>query len=263
MRRLRFFIALFGLVNGLSAQMAKDVFPLNRQYRAGGLFISPELNYLLPLFPSTKKESDGNTSYDYDVNGSGKIGYGLEVGWFHSFKQERFVDYLEAGIGYRQFNGEAVHQGTLRSTNNTRSYASDNSFSASLIQASLRASHVSELGKNRFIVNSLGVNANYFVSEEYDRGTSYPTRYEEFVENPLIQLHYQFGYGFRVSKLIYLIPSLETPLFNVFPINDISSGFKFYSLDYQPLIFKLRLMFLREDPVNCNAPVYNGPPNPQ
>lgn len=240
-------------------QMNKDLFPLGREYRRAGFYINPELTYLLPIGTSSYSKTQDTLNYDFDVSGSGKLGYGIELGYFYSFKKPRLIHFIEGGIGYRKFSGKADHQGTLRIPSDTINFNSENKINVSLGQVSIRATHVKQLKRYSFISNSLGVNVNYLVNEKYERSNTYPSQFDTFVGKFSGQIHYQIGFGYRVSKHVVLIPSLETTLLQVYSFDEIRSGFDFFSHGYQPLIFKLRVLLLRKDPINCNAPRFDGP----
>lgn len=242
--------------NLLHAQLNKDIFPLDRQFKKWGFYAAPELNYLIPSAKTSHHLTDKTGNYNFETEGSGKLGYGIELGGFYNFSNLVFIDYIEAGIGYRKFNGAATHKGTLNDTSN---FYSENTLGLPLVVASIRATNVRQLGKHSFWTNSFGLNFNYFFSEKYIRSNPYPLRFESFIESPNLQIHYQIGIGFRVSKKLLVIPSVETPLFDVIPFDGVKTGFKFFSHGYQPLIFKIRFLLLQEDPVNCNAPRFDGP----
>tara|TARA_R110002096_G_scaffold109056_7_gene238638 strand:+ start:1675 stop:2457 length:783 start_codon:yes stop_codon:yes gene_type:complete len=239
------------------AQLNKDVFPLNRGFKRGGLYISPQLT------TSIGSKSDGNysvvdTNYAYTVDGKGKLAYGLEVGWFHSFKNPLLIHYLEAGLSYRLFKGEATHDGTLSNPLGSRNFLSDNNFSNQYIVASLRAVNAKQLGKWTFLSTALGVNFNYELGNSYERSAPYPLPEEEFLGQNSLQVHLQLGIGFRVSRQLIIMPTIESPLITAYPTDDINPAFPFFSTNYQPIIIGLKFFFLREDPENCNAPTYKG-----
>lgn len=231
-------------------------FPLDRQFKKWGFYVAPELNYLITSAKTNHKLSDITGNYNFETEGSGKIGYGIELGGYYSFSNLVFIDYIEAGIGYRKFNGESIHKGLL---NNTTKYYSENTLDVPLMEASVRITNVRQLGKHSFLTNSFGLNLNYFFSEKYIRSSRYPMRFENFIDNPNFQIHYQIGIGLRMTKKLLMIPSIETPIFDIIPYDGLKTGFQFFSHDYQPLIFKIRFMFLQDDPVNCNAPRFDGP----
>lgn len=240
------------------AQLPRDVFPLNREFKKGGLYIAPQGTY------SFGSESEGSysvvdTNYAYEVSGNGKFAYGIEAGWFHSFKNPRLIHFLEAGLAYRVFKGEADHQGLLSTPLSERPFQSDNSFNNQYLVGTFRATNAKQLGKRSFLSTSLGVNFNYLLSEDYRRSAPYPLEDEKFHDASSLQLHLEMGVGFRVSRQLIAMPTIETPLLTAYPTDQLNPAFPFFSTKYQPVIIGIKFFFLREDPENCNAPVFDGP----
>jgi hypothetical protein len=239
-------------------QMDKDIFPLNREFKRGGLYIAPHATYTLG---NNNEDTYTNldTTYNYSVDGSGKIGYGLEVGWFHSFKRARLVHYLEAGVAYRVFKGAAEHQGELSTLNGQQQFESENEFNNQYIVASFRATNATQLGKMTYLNTSLGLNYNYLLADDYERSAPDPPFEEEFQADQSLQLHLQIGIGMRLSRMLIAIPYIESPLLTAIPQGNIKPSFTYFSTDYQPFIIGIKFLLLREDPMNCNAPTFDGP----
>jgi len=260
MIRLIISLLLFGFSWAAKAQLPRDVYPLNREFKKGGFFISPQLTYTLA------GNEDGTTvfgdsTYQFENTGSGKMGFGLEAGWFHSFKQSYFIQLLEGAIAYRTFKGSVDHEGRLNTTDSsTQSFRSNNEFDAQFIVASLRAKNIRQLGKHSFLSLGLGANFNYLLSDDVERSATYPfSGREESAASNSLQLHFQVGVGFRISRKILIVPSLETPILGVEDFSEIQTPFPYFNTNFQPLIFSLKIQFLREDPEHCNAPSYDGP----
>lgn len=249
-------LSLFVLAS--NAQLNKDIFPLNREFKSGGFYLAPQATVSIGNFEEGQYQNQ-DTTYNYEVTGRGKWGYGLELGWFHSFKNSRFIHYLDAGVAYRLFKGAAEHEGELSTLNGQRLYQSDNEFSNQYLVASLRASNATQLGKLTYLSTALGLNYNYLIADDYQRETTYPAFEEEFLADQSLQLHLQMGIGMRMSRQLIAIPYIESPLLTVIPTDDINPAFPFFSARYQPFIIGIKFLFLREDPMNCNAPVFDGP----
>ncbi|MEQ8625446.1 MAG: hypothetical protein RJQ00_03420 [Vicingaceae bacterium] len=257
LKKISLSLLFIAFSTGGFAQLAKDVFPLTREFKKGGFYIAP----LATVSIGNKEEdfySDVDTTYSYEVIGRGKWGYGIELGWYHSFKEPYFIHYLEAGVSYRVFRGAAEHEGTLDNQLTSSFYKSDNTFSSQHLSAAIRAVNAKQLGKKSFLSTALGVNFNYEIAESYDRSDFYPLDDEAFLNETSLQLHLQMGVGFRVSRQLILMPTIETPLITALPFDNLNPAFPFFSANYQPIIIGLRFMFIREDPMNCNAPVYDG-----
>lgn len=246
------------------AQLPRDVFPLSREFKKGGFYFSPQLTYTIG-YNDDGGYSFQDSSYTYDVKGEGKLGYGAELGWFHSFKKKQFIQLVEAGAAYRIFKGTAEHRGTLTIGSQSQTFASDNDLNIQLIVASVRAKNVRQVGKHSFLSTALGINYNYKLSESLKRSGVYPLTNERALSTSSLQLHFQIGIGFRVSRKLIIMPNIETPLllldnFMLNKLEDLNPAFSYFSTKYHPLIFGITFQFLREDPENCNAPT-NDPFN--
>ena len=260
LKYLGFIILLFSSVL-VYGQLPRDVFPLSREFKKGGFFVAPQLTYSL----GGKNEGNFNfadSSYQFETNGSGKISFGLEAGWFHSFKRKQFIQLIEGAVAYRIFKGSAEHDGKLSYPDGEQLFESDNEFDAQLIVASFRAKNIQPIGKHSFLSIGAGVNYNYLLSSDLDRSRPYPSAdREKSLSSSTLQAHLQIGIGFRLSRKLLLIPTLESPFLRLDDLNEFKPAFPFFSTDFHPLIFSLRFQFLREDPEHCNAPTYEGPLN--
>lgn len=249
-------LSVFSIVS--YGQLDKDIFPLNREFKRGGLYIAPHATYTLG---NNNEDTYTNldTTYDYSIDGKGKFGYGLEVGWFHSFKNARLIHYLEAGVAYRVFKGKAEHSGELTTLSDRQPFESENEFSNQYLVASFRASNATQLGRMTYLSTALGLNYNYLLADDYEKSSPYPHFEEEFQADQSLQLHLQIGIGMRLSRMLIAIPYIESPLLTAIPEGDIKPSFTYFSTDYQPFIIGIKFLLLREDPENCNAPTFDGP----
>lgn len=244
----------------LTAQLEQDFFPLKREYKPWGFIVSPELNkqFVFMDYNETITFND-TTTYQYNLKGSSKVGYGGEVGAFYTFKKPSPFHFVETTLGYRKLSSTTSHEGTLNAGDSIAYFASDNQYNQQLLHLSIRATHVLQLKRYSMVMNSIGVNANYNISESVSRSSVYPNVEERFTGNPAVQLNYQLGFGYRISKYVILAPSIETSLLTFYPFENITTGFTYFNQEYQPFYLKLRILILQKDPVNCNAPSYKGP----
>ena len=60
----------------------------------------------------------------------------------------------------------------------------------------------------------------------------------------LAQLHYRFGFGFKVRSGLFIVPSIETPILTVVPFDDGKSTLQYFSSRYRPLLISIRIMLL-------------------
>lgn len=243
-----------------SAQLIKDIFPFNREYFKSGFYISP----LATVSIGNKEEgsfSIGDSTYNFENVGRGKWSYGIELGWYRNFSNLYVIDYIEAGLGYRRFKTAAEHSGDLTFNNaNIRNFASDNEGDLQVLTGAIRFMGVTAQKNNRFFTYGLGINYYYNFSENYERENVYPNSFETFQPSSTIQAHIKLGYGFKVSETLILIPFVESPFITGYPTEDLNPALTFFSAKYQPIVIGLNFMFMRKDPVNCNAPQIMGAP---
>ncbi|MBL4707720.1 MAG: hypothetical protein JKY48_04695 [Flavobacteriales bacterium] len=253
---LAVFAFLICLSSFVQAQLARDVFPFTREYKNGGIYFSPQATISF----GNKKEGVLNlgvdSSYRHETTGRGKWGYGLEVGWYHTFKKSRLLDFVEGGVAFRFFQGAAEHKGNyVVNQQSIATITSDNTFKNRMGVATLRAVKVKQLRSHSFLSFAVGVNYNYSFGQSLKRSENYPNQHETSLDKSNLQAHLQFGYGFRLNKQLLMIPTLETPIVSVLPSSKFDPAFPFFGANYHPLIIGLKFMLIRKDPVNCNAPV--------
>lgn len=244
-----------------SAQIAKDVFPLSREFKNGGYYISPlaTVSFGNKVMGNFNREEGG--IYNYETIGRGKWGYGLEGGWYQTFEKSWIPDYVEGGLSYRKFSAASEHTGTFTNGATVLNFESDNNVDIQMVTAVARvidAIHFEE--RHHFFSYGLGINYNYKFSEKIKRSRSYLDSYEEFLGVHSLQLHLQVGYGFQFNKNVVMIATAETPLVTAYPSGNLNPAFPFFSARYHPLIIGLKIMRLRKDPVNCNTPTLQGVP---
>lgn len=244
------------------AQLRKnrgDVFPLDRELRKGGLLIAPGLTYTLAGSKSENSITEVDTTYNYKADPSGKLGFMLHLGWFHSFENPQLIDYIDFGLSYKYFSGAEKYNSQV-SVNSfpPTEFESNNTFKDHNLGVFFNATNTYNYTANAFISNSLGANFDYIFIENRNRSNSYPIQEEEFQNLSTAQLHYKIGFGFRVSKKLLIVPSVETPILSVYQFDNGKSTLKYFSSRYRPILFTLQFYFLREKGVDCNAPTYNG-----
>lgn len=249
------------LGTAMYAQLPREIFPFSREYFKGGLYVSPLATI---SFGNSVDGSFSNmdSTYSFENTGRGKWGYGLEVGWFQTFDNLYVIDYLEGGVSYRRFSGAAEHEGVLEiGQTPVTAFDSDNDFTYQVLSGAIRAMGETQTNSRQFITYGIGANYYYRFSNDYERSSNYPNNYEEFQAKSTVQAHLKLGYGFKVSDNVLLIPTVESPFLTVYPTDDLDPRLTFFNVKYQPLIIGLQFMFMRKNPVNCNAPQLRDAPS--
>lgn len=240
-----------------AAQLRRDIFPLDRNFASLGWFINPEINYSLPLGKQELTGDPENPRLPLMANAEGKLGYGGELGIYYAFRKSRLIHFLEFGVGFRFWKG-AILQEPVNPIFDKR----HQTFDFQMIPVSLRASNAKQLGKHTVAYNSIGICGNYFLREKFRGPPLHWVDEYYYSDNPTVQLTYSFGIGLRLTEHTLFIPSIETSILQLFPNEKFRTGFEFYGGQFHPIILKLRFLILRDDPINCNAPRYDGPLGP-
>lgn len=229
------------------------IFPVVPEFKQGGFFISPGLTYMAPgSSENNLTTSDG--FHQFDVRPKGDLRFMLQAGYFHSFKEPYFWDFIEAGLSYKILMGQEEYLGNIDDVNSINSRNSV--YEDSYVGAFLRITKITQFSDNFFITNSIGLNGDYLFNESRDPNY----RFTENIgpDKQILQAHYQLGFGFRASKRVLVIPTLETPILNLLPFEDFKSTLPYYNSRYRPILITIKVMLLRPDPLNCNAPIYEG-----
>lgn len=215
-------------------------------YVAPGITLTPKFN-VLPYSPTDSLSQDGINYNALDLTQKSKLGLYLEVGRYKLLSSKFFrISYIDYGLAYKQLKGTQTYNldrqiGLLRDT-----AAYEQSFSMHNIAAHFNANHVIGLNKNIFFQNTLGLNVDYALSRKIETtdATGFVNSYQETPSKLMAQLHYKFGVGFRVGERFYLIPSVETPILNLWKFEGARGTLGFFNSRYRPLIISLRIAWL-------------------
>ena len=97
--------------------------------------------------------------------------------------------------------------------------------------------------------NGIGGDINYRLLKQ----SSYSVTNEKLVQNGITQsfadpfianIHYNIGFGFRLKRGSYCIPSVQLPIIGLYEWNQGSPRFDWFSSQYLPIIFKLKFVRL-------------------
>lgn len=260
----------FTLLCGLVAfsQANRNTFPLSREFKKSGFSLAPLATVSFGNKSELKQFANNAAGYEWEhvEVGRGTWNAGLELGYLKFFEGYQVGDYFEGALSYRRFSG--VHY--LEETNVVsptgiplaafREY--ENSWRLQTISASVRIIDIAFQKPNRFLTWGVGINYDYLLSSRFD--SDYPQGFlieQPFSNSHAVKAHFQVGYGFKLSKHLFFIPTLETPLLSIVPTSSLNPSIQFLDVNYQPLIIGLKFMILRKDPVNCNAPQLKNMPS--
>jgi len=201
------------------------------QHRALGWFINPGVTYMLG-------NSADDDSRPYQLTPTGLPGYYLEAGMEHLFKkQQKIVHYFDWGVGVKHFGGQEKY--AIEGSQATRGQFN---FGNVFLRADIH--NVWQLGMYNFIDQSLGVNLDYRIyggkEDENYLSPLASTNQGKFVT----QLHYTFGFGYKVADGFFIVPTIQTPILTLVQFDDFNPSHHWFNSRYQPFIFTLKFAWL-------------------
>jgi hypothetical protein len=229
-----------------------DVFPSFGNFERRGWIVSPALTYMLPQLkaPSERVFFPGGAAYDIDYNPAGRVGVGLEVGRFHVIDNSNLISHVQLNVGIKVLRGVERFEATLANETGLLPgvVRNEGAFSHSYATMSFIASNIQQFSRTGFIQNSIGINGDYRIgaASTYNKAglpidLATPTQF-------IFQANYSLGIGFRVSGNILIVPSVETPIVNIYEYEDLKSTLKIFNSRYRPFIFKVSVLALDNKP---------------
>jgi hypothetical protein len=210
----------------------------------------------------------------YDIKPKGKLGFFAEFGMAHfpkwkgipikPLKKSRILDYVDWGIGYRQYAGEETTTIQLNSTQ-----IGNGEFRNGYLYGRISAHTLIYFGKKKidkarkyFIDQSLGLNFDYnlfpgetiyqnnnqlyntFVSKDIKR---------EFQKPLMVQMHYSLGIGIRLNRAWMMIPGAQIPILGIHEWNGFNAKLNWFSSQYWPVQAQIKFIKLFERAPKCGA----------
>ncbi|MGC6532511.1 MAG: hypothetical protein ACON34_05865 [Flavobacteriales bacterium] len=261
MRLLLFGAALLLTVSSV-AQSGRQLRPLYNldggRYLHKGWHFAPGLTYMIPTAAGrfndrlrTETEGQTDTLYIGDFSAAGSLGVYLEVGR-HWFIDYYLLDYIDAGIGFKQLRGRENFTGSVLTDTGLMEVDNRGEFKFNRITGFVNFSNIVQLTDNTFIQNSAGANLDYRLGG----GVTYegPTTgmLQAFPPDFTADIHWKFGFGWRPEWGVLIIPSIETPILTLAKFDDGKSTTQVFSTRYRPIIVSLRvLLFDKRKAQDC------------
>jgi hypothetical protein len=202
---------------------------------------------------SYSKDIDSRTTLNFEPKG--RLGFYGDLGTTYFTPSDRggvygaLVKYVDWGIGATIFGGLET-MSFLNKTTNESTYYADGKFYRYSILGRLTFHHMVYIPKTRiFMDNGLGFNVDYtalnFSSYSVTNDALTNTGVQQDFANRFgAQLHYNVGFGFRLKRGSYCIPSVQLPIVGIYEWNQGSPRFDWFSSHYLPVIFKIKFIRL-------------------
>ncbi|MFB6257881.1 MAG: hypothetical protein ABEH38_04230 [Flavobacteriales bacterium] len=238
----------------------EPLWPLQKQYRDNGWFFAPGLTRTLTNGAHQEKlELDDGSKLAYEATPRGKWGVFLEVGRYHLLQDWLYFEHWDYSLALRQLKGRESYRGVVKKrSNGSDSLRGIGTFNSYYISANANLNHWMQLTDHGFLKASIGVNADYRVIDNgVFEGKDGPRERKE-VPRMIGQAHFKLGWGWKISKKWFMIPSLETPILNAYPWEGAVSTLPAFSSRYRPVIFSLRFLIRNKLPPEECPPVPGG-----
>lgn len=173
------------------------------------------------------------------------------------------IHYLDYGLAWKQLKGtEEFTGGYVEDDGSVSSTVfGEGIFKENYAVAHLNFNNVQTVGRFNFVQNTLGLNFDWRFMEKnsYEGGAPGINTTGVGPNTFGLQLHYKFGWGYKLNNYLFIIPQVETPIVNILKFENFKSTHLWFNTRYRPIIFSVRLLFLRDsNKVEC-PPVYGNP----
>lgn len=236
-------------VNAQSGRQKPKLYGSN-SYKNKGWFFAPGLTFTPGVsgnrFETLRGTGDlrNDTIFSGRFDPKGKIGFYAEVGRHHFIENLYLINHIDYGVHFKMLRGSEKYVGVVGNGNSLIETTNNASFSESFAGAFFNASNILQVLDNAWIHNSIGVNIDYRVISSRNFSGFYGAIPQSYPTNLIAQLHYKIGFGFKLDPGLYVLPTIETPILNFYTFDRAKSTLPYFSSEYRPLIFTLRVMFL-------------------
>lgn len=222
-----------------------------------GLQLSFGPNY---TFTSAKPNHEqipiGDSTFNYSHDPKGRLGGFVELGMVHITKRPRkLIHYYDWGIAYKHIGGREITNIDIYDDRDTlvESLSGDGEFYNGHISGRFSVHSVFQINPVTFLDNALGVNLDYsFLGRNKDYNGAFMPETQDFEGNIQGQIHYDFGFGFKVRSGLFLIPGVQLPILTAYEWRNGNPSLHWFSSKYYPAHFKLKVVWLfKRDPDRC------------
>ncbi len=232
--------------------------------------------YLMPSKSISGEITDNSGARGiYDIKPKGNLGFFAEFGMAHfpkwkgipikPLKKSRILDYVDWGVGYRQYSGEEFT--TIQFKNALGEVVStqtgNGEFRNGYIYGRISAHSLIYFGKKKidkarkyFIDQSLGLNFDYNLfpgDKNYKDNFSQYQKELNFQKPLMVQMHYALGVGIRLNRAWMMIPGAQIPILGIHQWNGFNARMNWFSSQYWPVQAQIKFIKLFERAPKCGA----------
>ena len=215
------------------------------RYKMSGWMIEPGITWNSCRLLNPEEEYDDQT---IKINPGGKLGAYFGIGRYNIFyKGGNVFNYMDYSLAYKMLRGKEKITGAIERKGK---------YSHNYLLGNFNINNVIQFADNLFLQNSLGLNLDWrFITRQPHNGPNASVMPSNVVAN----IHYKFGIGFKLNDRLFVIPTLETPILNLYNFEKFKSTWGIFSSRYRPIIFSVRIAWLRPIGRGDCPPVYASP----
>ncbi len=269
---MRYFLLILFFLVALTESNAQAIYKRKKEklvdmsrVKLNGWHFAPGLDYTLTRFKNKEETlfERNDTIYNATFDPGGKFGWYFEVGRYHLFKYPGLLfQYFDYSIAYKAIKGTEKYEGEMKTESTASTLAStsgDGIFRHKYLLGNINFNNIKQLGNYSFLQNSIGLNIDFRFSDKrsYDGSTFGHNQADP--KKLLAQLHYKIGFGYKLTEKFFIIPTLETPILNLFEWDKFKSTDPMFSSRYRPIILTIRIGWLsKPKPGDCLTPDVPG-----
>lgn len=236
---------------------------LNGRYRLSGWHFAPGVSY---TFTNPRNRTDelyrnNDTVYNATFNPAGRLGLYLEVGRYHVFKYGYLFNYMDYSVAFKQIRGKESYTGEMLAESSSSSIyttSGKGAYSHSFVTGNFNLNNIIQHRDYEFFQNTIGINLDYRVLGK--TGAQSGNTIFQSPNDPakfMFQLHYKFGYGFKWTDKLFVIPMIETPILSILAWDNFKSSYHVFSSRYRPVFLTIRFAFLSKPRMDCPTGIGN------
>lgn len=208
----------FTIQSRYNRRVKKSLIDFNGQYRMQHIYLSSGLTFMFPQ----------NFDNSNDYKRRGRMGVLFEAGAYYIFENGgNIFNYLDYGLGFKRLAGSQFINVREKSI-----------FKQNYLSGNVNLNNIWQLSDKKFLQSSIGANMDLRVSQFEEPK---PLNTDQLI----FSFHLKVGYGIKISKTLFVIPTVETPLINVKKWEDGKSTYGIFDSRYRPFLFKLRFIWLK------------------
>lgn len=229
-------------------------FPSVQDYKPAGWLFGAGVTSTFQLNNQTFSRMVNGLEENYRFDPVMKPGAMLELGRYLNFDRKFIFDYVDFSAQWKFFRGgQNIQLSTMEGTQN-----GENSFTEHYNSGSINVNNTIRVNDYNFVLNALGLNADYKFANAVERSPLYPDGISyDFPSQFVAQIHYKLGWGVKADVDKVFLFSLETPIYNITPQTTNLSEFDYFNMPFRTFILRVQFLLFRYD--NDKCPPVNNP----